>query len=223
MTWFICSVVGGDAGEDLNHIVIRKEAERSAGTGEFWWGLGAALGRDVEARAQATGGSLPALFSASSNSSVQAPNQVRVWDGWSSRLDPRQRGRIPGHVVVTSGYDPKKLKKKERPHYALVCHSDHKLILSHNGFCNLSQCTTAKNRVVEYLQGAALLFKPPPLTLPSGTRSRSCRSIAFEAGLFGHCYVKLEDPRVLTQSEWNSLRQYKVGDDWRALAKSLRP
>jgi hypothetical protein len=96
------------------------------------------------------------------------------------------------------------------------------LRLGQNGFCHLSHCKTTKNLVVDYLQGAALLFKPPPLTSPSGTRSRSCRSIAFEAGLFGHCYVKLENHRVLTQSEWNSLRQYKPGDDWRALAKSLR-
>jgi hypothetical protein len=219
MTWFVCSVVGGDAGEDLKHIITRKEAERSLGAGEFWWGLGAALGPAVEAKAQLTGGTLPALFSASTNSSAQSPVQVRIWDGWSSRLDLRQRGRIPGHVVVTSGFDP---KKKERAHYALICHADHKLRLGHNGFCDLSQCKTGKNLVVDYLQGAALLFKPPPLIAPSGTRSRSCRSIAFEAGLFGHCYVKLEDPRVLTQSEWNSLRQYNAGDDWRALAKTLR-
>jgi hypothetical protein len=46
MAWFVCSVVGGDAGEGLDHILIRKEAERSGGAGEFWWGLGAALGPD---------------------------------------------------------------------------------------------------------------------------------------------------------------------------------
>jgi hypothetical protein len=45
---FVCSVVGGDAGEDLGHIVTRKEAERSAGKGEFWWGLAASLGPNVD-------------------------------------------------------------------------------------------------------------------------------------------------------------------------------
>jgi hypothetical protein len=146
MTWFVCSVVGGDAGEPLNHIVLRKEAERSAGAGEFWWGLGAALGPVVEAKVQVSGGSLPALFSASSNNSPQLPPQVRIWDGWSSRLDPRQGGRMPSHAIVTSGYDP---KKEERPHYALVCHADHKLTLGHKGFCHLTKCNTVKNRIVE--------------------------------------------------------------------------
>ncbi len=56
-TWdpFVCSVIGGDAGESLDHIVARKEAERLAGSGEFWWGLSAQLGPNVEAKAQENG------------------------------------------------------------------------------------------------------------------------------------------------------------------------
>ena len=45
---FVWSVVGEDAGETLSHIVTRKEAERRAGRGEFWWGLGTPLGEGVE-------------------------------------------------------------------------------------------------------------------------------------------------------------------------------
>jgi hypothetical protein len=36
---FVWSVVGEDANETLNHIMMRKEAERKTGRGEFWWGL----------------------------------------------------------------------------------------------------------------------------------------------------------------------------------------
>ena len=45
---FVWSVIGGDAGESVDHIVARKEAERRAGRGEFWWGLGTPLGDGVE-------------------------------------------------------------------------------------------------------------------------------------------------------------------------------
>src|SRR5215831_6829091 len=47
-TTFVCSPISKDAGEDLQRILVRKEAERLAGSGEFWWGLGAALGDLVE-------------------------------------------------------------------------------------------------------------------------------------------------------------------------------
>ena len=45
---FVWSEIGLDAGETPEHIIVRKEAERVAGAGEFWWGLGASLGVSVE-------------------------------------------------------------------------------------------------------------------------------------------------------------------------------
>jgi hypothetical protein len=222
---FVCSVVGDDADEDLNHIVTRKEAERSTGKGEFWWGLGAPLGRHVEAKAQQNGGTLPALFSKSKNGNKKLSNQVRIWDEWRSVLSPKLHGPIPGHVIVTSGYNPNPKNRRGDNHYALVCHSNVKLNhLGSLGFCDLTHCQTVpKGKTVSYLVGARLLEKlQPPLITPRGVASLSCRSIEFEANLVGHCYVKLEKFRVLTQTELDSLRQYKAGDDWRALAKNLR-
>ena len=76
---------------------------------------------------------------------------------------------------------------------------------------------------IQYLVGARLLEKlQTPLISLHGVASPSCRSIAFEANLIGHCYVKLEDSRVLSQIELDRLRQYRAGDDWCALADSLR-
>lgn len=37
-----------EAGEILAGIVARKEAERAAGNGEFWWGIGNSLGKAVQ-------------------------------------------------------------------------------------------------------------------------------------------------------------------------------
>jgi hypothetical protein len=120
---FVWSVIGSDAAEPLSHIVLRKEAERSSGTGEhsgeFWWGLSAHLGPAVEAMAKQHCGNLPALFSPSRNAQV-GRGQVRIWDEWESRLDPQRRGRIPSHIVVTSGFDP-----DSDSHYALTKLSFH--------------------------------------------------------------------------------------------------
>jgi hypothetical protein len=139
---FVCSIIGGDAGEPLDHIIVRKEAERDAGIGEFWWGLSAPLGSDVEAQAQQNGGTLPALFS-KSDALPKGSSQVRIWEEWESVLDPSRDGRIPGHIIVTSGHKPKREKKREPAHYALVCQSNVKLALGRLGYCDLTQARTA--------------------------------------------------------------------------------
>jgi hypothetical protein len=226
MAPFVCSVIGGDAGEPLSHIAVRKEAERLAGSGEFWWGLSAPLGADVEAQARQNGGALPALFSKST--AVPGPvSQVRIWEEWESVFDPSQSGPIPGHVIVTSGYNPngKKAKRRSEPaHYALVCRLSIKLSLGHLGFCDLQQCRTTKNqKTIKYIVGARLLEKPLPLMSARGSRSQIVRSVAFQANLVGHCYVKLRNPRVLTQAQYTALLNYQPGDDWPALVKQLRP
>src|SRR6185369_7914566 len=75
--------------------------------------------------------------------------------------------------------------------------------LGSHGFCDLTHCQTVPNRKkIQYLVGARLLEKlQTPLISLHGVASPSCRSIAFEANLIGHCYVKLEDSRVLSQIE----------------------
>jgi hypothetical protein len=88
MVPFVCAVIGSDANEPLHHIIVRKEAERKAGSGEFWWGLSAPLGRDVEACAN--GVTLPALFSAS-NVAAQHGGQVKRTRSQKERTHPKPR------------------------------------------------------------------------------------------------------------------------------------
>src|SRR5260370_21248752 len=97
---FVWSLMGQDAGQSLDEIVVRKEAERKTG-GDFWWGLGTPLGPRVGSVAVLNGGILPALFSAlNGKRATQASNEiVRVWNGWCS-IRSGQRGTIPKHVLV---------------------------------------------------------------------------------------------------------------------------
>jgi hypothetical protein len=220
MISFVWSEIGFDAGETPEHVVVRKEAERLVGSGEFWWGaLAAPLGISVERMAERNGGSLPALFSKSRSSKVEQRQEVRIWDTWRSLLHPQKHGRIPDHVVVTSGHDPGRWQMR----YALNCHSGTKLTLGAIGFCNLAECYSLRTAGrVNALRGAQALRKAEPLISRHGRASESVYSIAFEATVVGHSYVMLENFRVLTQAELQSLLQFKAGDDWLSLAKTLR-
>jgi hypothetical protein len=66
------------------------------------------------------------------------------------------------------------------------------------------------------------LRKGEPLISPRGPASESVYSIAFKATVVGHGYVLLENFRVLTQADLQSLLQFNAGDDWLSLAKMLR-
>jgi hypothetical protein len=64
------------------------------------------------------------------------------------------------------------------------------------------------------------LSQAEPLISHRRFPSATLRSVAFEFALIDHCYVKLKGPRLLTQSELDSLRKYQSGDDWLAWSKS---
>jgi hypothetical protein len=218
MTPFVWSVVGEDAGETLIHIMIRKEAERRTGNGQFWWGLGTPLGDGIESAAIVNRGTLPALFSALPPKKISNQNSdatFQVWNGWRS-IRTGQSGAIPDHVLVTSGYVPKQLGKREKAHYALVCHSGTRLTLGNRGFFDPAQCRTVKNEVAPGgSQRAALITG-------HHSHSQGPYSIAFEATLTGPWYVRLMNGRPLTPTEMDTIRAYRDGDDWLGLVRSLR-
>jgi hypothetical protein len=111
-------------------------------------------------------------------------------------------------------------KRQSDVRFALICHSNVKLALGSAGFCDLAQCRTLRSgEQVGHLRASHLLAKHPPLISPHGSPSQTVYSIAFEATLVGRCYVKLENSRVLTKAELNSLLQFEAGDDWWNLVK----
>jgi hypothetical protein len=218
MAAFVWSEIISSIGEEPEHLIVRKEAERVAGSGEFWWCVDAPLGIGVEIQAERRG-TLPVLFSKSRSSRTHPSGQIRVWDTWRSLLHPHQYGRIPSHVIVTSSHHP----GRRQTRYALICHSSVELTCAPVGFCDLAQCKSLKGRDrVVTLKGARLLIKEKPLLSVRGPASQSVYSIAFEATLAGHSLVVLEKFRVLTESELSGLMEYKAGDDWRTLTKMLR-
>src|SRR6266567_2285698 len=101
---FVWSKMQAEAGEKLGKIIARKEAERSAGDGVFWWGIGSSLGSELRERAEeaeGSGGTLTVVFS----KMLSAPreNDKHPTARWLWTRCDQLPGRIPGHVLVTSG------------------------------------------------------------------------------------------------------------------------
>jgi hypothetical protein len=211
---FVWCLMGEDAGQPLDEIIVRKEAERNAG-GSFWWGLGTPLGPRVESTATLSGGTLPALFSAKPakelgrKKAVEASNPVvYLWNGWRS-IRHGQRGIVPKHVLVLGG-------NPDKNYYALVCRSDREIRAGDHGPFDPLQCLTVANGIAPgSSQRAALLTGRP-------VRSSGRYRVTFEAELLGPWYVRLTDARPLTADELAKVRQFKPGDDWLALCNTLR-
>lgn len=160
-------------GETLAHIVIRKEAERAAGQGEFWWGIGNSLGAAVDEAAGVTNGNLPVLFSKMLGPPKLAdsdPASVCVWNGWRSSTG--RSGPIPEHVLVTGGVDP------TGRYYALACQSDHPLAITDHGPFDPAQCRTALGKVPGSSQVTCILRDIAP-----GSHAQGQYRLGFRARL----------------------------------------
>ena len=210
MPQFVWSVIGEDASEPLPDVLIRKEAERVAGNGEFWWGLGAALG-DVASVAMANDGLLPVVFSARQPKTYASDLSAQVWNGWETTGDGNS-GALPNNVLITSAYDP---RKEGSTHYALVCRCSSQLVLCDYVF-NPARCRQVKSGVPPaYSQRAALL--KGELAHARGNYTKG-----FAAELVAPWYVKLTDSRLLTSNELAAIRHFELGDDWLRLVQWLR-
>ena len=206
---FVLSRMGAEAGERHGGIVARKEAERLAGGGEFWWGIGSSLG--AAGYEAASGGDLRVLFTRMLSRPKPidtAPGRVFMWTHWES---PEGHGEIPPHVVLTSKGGEGKTR-----HYALVCRTESALGLSGGRPFDHNLCRTASGKVMGGSQVTALLTGDP-LRHTSGPYT-----IDFEATLAAPYCPKLTRYRELELDERDLLANWQAGDDWQAVASTLR-
>jgi hypothetical protein len=211
MGFFVWSKMQAEAGEGLEGILARKEAERTAGGGVFWWGIGHSLGSAVLKAAQTSGGTLPVLFSKMLGRPKKgdvAPEQVFLWTTWMDADGCRHK--VPSHVLVTSRASTK------RRHYALVCHMSHAIALNDHGPFDPKNCWTWAGNVPGDSQVTALLSGEPAPHSDGRYRRGFC------ATLVPPLAVKLIDGRLLTQLERGLLRSWRDGGDWHALVQRLR-
>jgi hypothetical protein len=200
-----------EAGESLDRILQRKDLERRAGGGLFFWGVGNAPARAIPKLAR-TAATVDVLFSVmKSRPKVHdvVPSRVFMWQRYVS-TDGVVRS-IPCNVLVTS-------RAGRRPcHYALMCYSDSPLAVSDMGpFDPAAFRNYAGGGGVGASQVTALLERHAP-DGPSEYR------IAMRAKLTGGLWVKLIDPVELTGNARAAMNHVPVDEAaWLDLVDCLR-
>lgn len=116
-----------EAGQGLQKIVRRKELERRAGAGLFFWGVGNAPAVATGALAR-VGAGVPVIFSVMKSKPKAhdvAPERVV---GWQRYVDVYGTVRdLPPHVLVTSR------PSSRGCHFALICRSETPLSIGDHG------------------------------------------------------------------------------------------
>ncbi|MBZ5671051.1 MAG: hypothetical protein LAO04_15150 [Acidobacteriia bacterium] len=124
---FCWSRFGTEAGQPIEEILDRKEQERVANGGMFFWGIGNALGPSMRELLRRTRDP-EVLFSpmkSAPRAEDVAPPAVVAWT--SAETLNGDFYPLPNCSLVTSGHDPLAPKGT---HYALVCFSDNPLVTS---------------------------------------------------------------------------------------------
>jgi len=208
-----------EAGQGLQSIVARKELERRAGKGLFFWGVGnaPAVLANVLARAAVP---VPVIFSVmkSRPKAVDiAPSRVVAWRRYIDEHGVERE--LPQHTLVTSRADSPSGPK--RTHYALICYSADPLKLqAHPPPFDPSAFRNAggTGAPVGNSQVTALLKRV------SNEDRTSDYAINFEAQLAGGYWVRLADPVLVDAKNARLLDRTDSAtlSEWLDLVGSMR-
>ena len=213
MAFFVWTKMQSEGGQSLSAILALKEAERLAGGGIFWWGVGNSLGTAVKEAAKSARGTLPILFSmmrATPQRKDVNPGQVHLWTTWADATGAVHN--VPAHVLEWSrGADNKKT------HYALVCRAPTPLVIGDHGPFDPSRCRTHLGNPPGASQVTALLQGDLGEDHSPGTYH-----FGFRATLIEPWTVQLVNPRSLSSAERGLFASWKRGDNWRGFVAQFR-
>lgn len=192
---FLCwSRMQAEAGQELSSILARKENERRAGGGLFFWGVGNAPSTLIGALARMKK-NIPVVFSIMKSRPKPAdssPSSLLVWRRFVDLYGVERP--LPPHALITSRGDSETGSRKTR-HYALMCWSEDELQIKrgvpfdHNAYRNAGP----NGAPVGASQVTALLTPAHKL---SGDAQYEAN---LEATLAGSYWVRLADPVKLTR------------------------
>jgi hypothetical protein len=191
-TAFCWTRFGPEAGESFIDILARKEEERKAGAGIFFWGIGSAVGGAVD-ELMAYIDEPEVLFSpiASAPRHVDvSPKHVVRWSAGESFSGETMR--LPEHVCVTSRWEP------ERPtaaRYALVCGSNRPLRLEDHGELSIGSLRNLRS-------GAPIGASQVTAVVCRDASQPGCGRaypVALRASLVSPYVLRLSSPELLDQ------------------------
>jgi hypothetical protein len=204
--------IGDDAGEDIEGILARKEAERKQGT--FWWGIGSSLNREkLEHALCASGGTLAVQFS----QQLSRPKKrcsfggMRLWTHYRSEKDDKKiEMPIPSHALVVS-------KGKSERYYALVCRSDKAIACCDQRFNEQLFQNYPNGKIPGNIQNTALLKRKS-----QGDHGAGRYKSGFAATLVSPFFVTLTSSRQLTPDEERGVAKFRAGGDYNDLVQRIR-
>ena len=217
---FVCwSRMQAEAGQSLEVIVARKEQERRAGNGIFFWGVGnpPSLVANALARARMPVKVVFSIMKSRPKAVDVAPDRTIVWRRY---IDAHGVERpLPPNALITSRADSASGPK--RSHYALMCQSSQPLTLRRgvevfdpSAFRNAG----GKGAPVGYSQVTALLRRV------DGQQGASDYEVNLSAWLTGAYWVRLTDAVLLTAHNRALMaRASKISEtEWVDLSTAVR-
>src|SRR5580692_526886 len=181
---------GTEASQSVAQILERKERERIAGSGTFFWGIGNAIGPSMR-RLLERNTDPEVLFSPIKGRprDVDAkPSAVAVW---TQAMDLFERSfTIPSHACIISRFDVSNAKSY---HYALVCYSEGSLAFAGSDLLyvhSLSNLLTGRS--VGASQVTAVVNRREAHDI------RGAYQVAARVKLAPPYLIKLSNPKVLT-------------------------
>ena len=186
--FFCWTRFGTEAGEPVEQILFRKEQERVANSGIFFWGIGNALGPSINELIRRT--SHPHVIFSPIKTAPRpkdiSPAAVVVWTE-ADALDGSSF-KIPSTSMITSRYNP----QTPRPyHFALVCYSAEPLLplkSKHKiGFKQLRNLRTGRPVGASQVTAVVQCTQTTP-------REKLVYDVAISAKLIHPYFIRLKNP-----------------------------
>lgn len=192
---FVWTRFGTEAGQSISDILRRKEKERAANDGVFYWGIGNAVGPSILEllrRAVEPEVLFSPIKSAPKREDV-TPEAVVAWTA-AAGLDGEPH-RLPIWSLITSRFN------MGRPrHYALVCKSDFPFT-DESAFARESAERIAIGELANIVTGRPLGSSQVTAVVQRQVRSNLSSAeyeVKFRARLVPPYFVQLSDPRPIT-------------------------
>jgi hypothetical protein len=194
--FFCWTRFGTEAGQSIHQILARKEQERAANGGVFFWGIGNAIGPSMTELLRRT--DCPeAIFSPIRSAPKRKdtdPSSVVAWSHAETLAG--ERYYLPMRSLITSRYD--RMNPRAR-HHALVCFNESPLIVRSG--TDRVPFTRVRNVLTNRRVGASQVTAV--VSLRHVTNSDHCVSydVAFRVRLVPPFFIVLRAPVPLVSSD----------------------
>ena len=200
---FVWSRFGTEAGQTIDSILRRKELERIANDGVFYWGIGNAVGPSVAALVSQID-TPEVLFSPIKSPARLVDERPQCVVTWTAAIGLNGAPyTLPLRSLITSRFTIGRHR-----HYALVCSSDSPLTAAHNSKLSITEgislsdlCNFVTGRPIGASQVTAVVQRQG-----GQSASGSIYPVSFRVKLVPPYFIRLSAPRPVSRDhimQWN--------------------